>query len=399
MHHLPLKFFKLIVVAGIISLFTTCLQGQPGGAIMPAAERTTLYFPMLEGRQVALVANHSSLIGQQHLVDSLIGAGFSVVRVFSPEHGFRGTADAGELVGDAIDLVTGLPVVSLYGQNRRPQDEHLADIDLVVFDIQDVGARFYTYISTMTYVMEACARLDIPFLVLDRPNPNGFYVDGPVLEEAFSSFVGLHPVPIVHGMTVGEYARMVNGEGWLGDGLTCDLTVITVRNYSHSDFYELPVRPSPNLPNKYAVYLYPSLCLFEGTVASLGRGTEKPFQVIGHPLYPGRDYRFTPRPMPGASQPPLSGEECFGYDLTDYARRMDEHPPQLNLSWLIDFHNKLSDKTPFFNNFFNRLAGNATLQKQIEQGMSEEEIRATWQEGLDAFKLIRKKYLLYDDFE
>lgn len=399
MHHLPLKFFKLIVAAGIISLFTTCLQGQPGGAITPAAERTTLYFPMLEGRQVALVTNHSSLIGQQHLVDSLIGAGFSVVRVFSPEHGFRGTADAGELVGDAIDLVTGLPVVSLYGQNRRPQDEHLADIDLVVFDIQDVGARFYTYISTMTYVMEACARLDIPFLVLDRPNPNGFYVDGPVLEEAYISFVGLHPVPIVHGMTVGEYARMVNGEGWLGDGLTCDLTVITVRNYSHSDFYELPVRPSPNLPNKYAVYLYPSLCLFEGTVASLGRGTEKPFQVIGHPLYKVGDYRFTPRPMPGASQPPLSGEECFGYDLTDYARRMDQHPPQLNLSWLIDFYNELSEKTPFFNNFFNRLAGNATLQKQIEQGMSEEEIRATWQDGLDAFKLIRKKYLLYDDFE
>lgn len=399
MHHLPLKFFKLIVVAGMISLFTTCLQGQSGGAIIPAAERTTLYFPMLEGKQIALVANHSSLIGQQHLVDSLIGAGFSVVRVFSPEHGFRGTADAGEHVGDGIDLVTGLPVVSLYGQNRRPQDEHLADIDLVVFDIQDVGARFYTYISTMTYVMESCARLGIPFLVLDRPNPNGFYVDGPVLEEAFSSFVGLHPVPIVHGMTVGEYARMVNGEGWLGNGLQCDLTVITVRNYSHSDFYELPVRPSPNLPNKYAVYLYPSLCLFEGTVVSLGRGTEKPFQVIGHPLYPGIDYRFTPRPMPGASQPPLSGEECFGYDLTDYARRMDEHPPQLNLSWLFDFHNKLSDKTPFFNNFFNRLAGNATLRKQIEQGMSEEEIRATWQEGLDAFKLIRKKYLLYDDFE
>jgi uncharacterized protein YbbC (DUF1343 family) len=399
MHLKKMTIFKMLAPAMMLMLFTTCINGQEQKTITPGAERTTRYFPLIADKQVAVVANHSSMIEQRHLVDSLISAGMHVVRVFSPEHGFRGKADAGELVGDGIDLVTGLPVVSLYGNNRKPGEQYLADIDLVIFDIQDVGARFYTYISTMTYVMEACAALDIPVLVLDRPNPNGFYVDGPVLEEEFRSFVGLHPVPIVHGMTVGEYALMVNGEGWLEGGIRCDLTVIPVRNYTHSDFYTLPVRPSPNLPNKYAVYLYPSLCLFEGTVVSVGRGTDQPFQVIGHPLYDKGSYTFTPRSVPGATNPPLLGEKCFGFNLTDYAKNMEEHPAELNLMWLIDFYKQISPQTEFFNTFFNRLAGNSTLKQQIEEGLTAEEIRATWQPGLKAYKTIRKKYLLYDDFE
>jgi uncharacterized protein YbbC (DUF1343 family) len=394
-----ITIFKMLAPAMMLMLFTACIIGQEQKTITPGAERTTRYFPLIADKQVAVVANHSSLIGNRHLVDSLISAGMKVVRVFSPEHGFRGKADAGELVGDGIDLVTGLPVVSLYGNNRKPGEQYLADIDLVIFDIQDVGARFYTYISTMTYVMEACAALDIPVLVLDRPNPNGFYVDGPVLEEEFRSFVGLHPVPIVHGMTVGEYARMVNGEGWLEGGIRCNLTVIPVRNYTHSDFYTLPVRPSPNLPNKYAVYLYPSLCLFEGTVVSVGRGTDQPFQVIGHPLYEKGSYAFTPRSVPGANNPPLLGEKCFGINLTNYAKNMEKHPAALNLMWLIDFYKQISTQTDFFNTFFNRLAGNSTLRQQIEDGLTEEEIRASWQPGLNAYKTIRKKYLLYDDFE
>jgi uncharacterized protein YbbC (DUF1343 family) len=399
MQSLAKILLKLSFHLMILGLFSTCIHGQAPEQITPGAERTSLYFPMLQNKRIAVVANHSSLIGEQHLVDSLVRSGLQMMRVFSPEHGFRGTADAGERVNDSRDLVTGLPVVSLYGNNKKPQPKDLSDVDVVIFDIQDVGARFYTYISTMTYMMEACAAQEIPMLVLDRPNPNGFYVDGPILEKEFSSFVGLHPVPIVHGMTVGEYARMVNGEGWLENGLTCELTVIPVANYTHSDFYELPVRPSPNLPNKNAVYLYPSLCLFEGTVVSVGRGTEFPFQVIGHPQHTTGNFVFTPKSVPGAAKPPLLETKCIGYNLTGFAEKMKENPPQLNLSWLMDFHQELSDKTTFFNNFFEKLAGTAALRKQIEQGMSEEEIRASWAPGLNKYKKIRKKYLLYDDFE
>lgn len=390
---------RLILPVLLAALLSTCIHGQEPKKIIPGAERTSLYFPLIQNKRIAIVANHTSLIGEQHLVDSLIRAGMDVVKVFSPEHGFRGKADAGLKVDDAIDRVTGLPVISLYGDNKKPRETDLSDIDIIIFDIQDVGARFYTYISTMSYMMEVCAAKRLPMLVLDRPNPNGFYVDGPVLEKGFSSFVGLHPVPIVHGMTVGEYARMVNGEGWLENGLRCDLTVITVGNYSHNDFYDLPVGPSPNLPNKYAVYLYPSLCLFEGTVVSVGRGTDLPFQVIGHPQYTLGSYVFTPQPMPGATKPPLMDTKCIGLNLTAYAEAMNENPAQLNLSWLIDFHGQLADKTPFFNNFFEKLAGNGELRKQIEQGLSEEEIRESWQPKLNEFKKIRKYYLLYDDFE
>lgn len=399
MHTFIQVVFKLLIHALLIALLSTCIHAQEIKPITPGAERTSLYFSLIKDKNIALVANHSSLIGGQHLVDSLLRSGMNVIRVFSPEHGFRGKADAGEKVADAIDRVTGLPVISLYGDNKKPREQDLNDIDIVIFDIQDVGARFYTYISTMTYMMQACASSGIQMLVLDRPNPNGFYVDGPVLEQEFSSFVGLHPVPIVHGMTVGEYARMVNGEGWLENGLTCQLTVVPVGNYSHSLFYELPVSPSPNLPNKYAVYLYPSLCLFEGTIVSVGRGTEFPFQVIGHPQYTLGSYVFTPRPMPGATNPPLIETKCIGYNLTSYAEGMYDRPGQINLAWLIDFHNQLAEKSRFFNSFFEKLTGTAELRKQIEQGLSEEAIRASWQTKLDEFKRIRKKYLLYDDFE
>jgi uncharacterized protein YbbC (DUF1343 family) len=351
---------------------------------------------MLQGKRVAVVANHTSLINGAHLVDSLLNSGINIVKIFSPEHGFRGKADAGQLIDDKIDLVTGLPVISLYGKHKKPTNEDLQNVDLIVFDIQDVGARFYTYISTMTYVMEACAENEIPVIILDRPNPNGFYVDGPVLEKEFKSFVGMHPVPIVHGMTVGEYAKMVNGELWLTDSLQCDLTVIPVKNYAHGDFYELPVKPSPNLPNKFAVYLYPSLCLFEGTVVSVGRGTDYPFQVIGHPDFPSGNYIFVPRSIPGAATHPRhENDSCRGRNLIGYAREMKNNPAQLNLTWLIDYYEALKDKTNFFTDYFTLLAGTETLQKQIEEGWTEEQIRESWQPGLDEFKPIRKKYLLY----
>jgi uncharacterized protein YbbC (DUF1343 family) len=394
MKHLSLT----ITLIAALQLFVFSQQNKP--AIITGAEQTDLYFPLLKNKNVAVVANHTSLIGKAHLVDSLVSAEISVVKVFSPEHGFRGKADAGEKVDDKIDLVTGLPIISLYGSDKKPKPEDLENIDVVIFDIQDVGARFYTYISTMTYVMEACAENGIPVIVLDRPNPNGFYVDGPVLEQEYKSFVGMHPVPIVHGMTVGEYAQMVNGEYWLQDSVQCELTVIPVKNYSHNDFYELPVKPSPNLPNKYAVYLYPSICLFEGTVVSVGRGTDYPFQVIGHPDFLLGSYFFVPRSIPGAAtNPKYQGQHCNGQNLIGYAKEMKNNPAQLNLSWLINYHQELKDKTDFFTSYFEKLAGTAELRKQIEDGMTEEQIRESWQPGLEQFKQIRKKYLIYEDFE
>jgi len=395
----PYRSIKILIPFLLVFSFSYCIQGQPAKVITPGAWRTSLYFPLLKNKSIAIVANHTATIGEQHLVDTLLHAGFDVKRVFSPEHGFRGMADAGQKVDDAIDRVTGLPIISLYGDNKKPRLQDLEDVDIVIFDIQDVGARFYTYISTMTYMMDACAQKNIPLIVLDRPNPNGFYVDGPVLEKEFASFVGLHPVPVVHGMTVGEYAQMVNGEGWLESGLKCDLKIIPVGSYTHRDFYELPLKPSPNLPNKFAVYLYPSLCLFEGTVVSVGRGTELPFQVIGHPYFVAGSYFFTPRSMPGATKPPYMDTPCYGMNLMDFASNMKENPAQIHLFWLITFHQHLKDNTRFFNNFFDKLAGNSELRKQIEQGMSEEEIRASWQPGLAKFKETRKKYLLYEDFE
>jgi len=366
------------------------------GKITVGAEQTALYFPLLQGKKIGVVANQTSLVNGVHLVDSLLHAGFDVVKVFGPEHGFRGNAADGEHIANDRDPKTGLPVISLYGNNRKPSAESLDGLDLVIFDIQDVGTRFYTYISTMSYMMEACAENNVDFMVLDRPDPNGDFVDGPVLEPAFSSFVGLHPVPVVHGMTVGEYAQMVNGEGWLKDAKQCHLTVIPVENYTHQTLYQLPVAPSPNLPNMTAIYLYPSLCFFEGTIISVGRGTDAPFQVIGHPDFGIGSYAFTPESIPGVSEhPPYEGEVCYGQSLQGYAKEVVMKERRLHLDLLISYYNYFKDKESFFKPYFTKLAGTEKLQQQIEAGKTEAEIRDSWQNELDKFKVIRAKYLLY----
>ena len=363
------------------------------------AERLDLYLPLLRDRRVGLVVNQSSRVGERHLVDVLLENGIAVQRIFSPEHGFRGTADAGEKVDSGTDARTGLPIVSLYGKNRRPTAAQYAGLDYLVFDIQDVGARFYTYISTLHYVLDLAAELRIPVLVLDRPNPNGHYVDGPVLDPAFRSFVGMHPVPVVHGMTVGEYAQLINGEGWLTDGRQVALTVIPVANYTHQTPYSLPVAPSPNLPNDRAIQLYPSLCLLEPTNVSVGRGTDKQFQVLGaRALTPPKfSYRFIPKPGPGAKHPKLEGEVLYGRDYTTVPVAELRAHARLDLDYLLTFYAAYPDKADFFTNaaFFDKLAGNATLRQQLISGVSEAEIRASWEPALSAFKATRRRYLLY----
>jgi uncharacterized protein YbbC (DUF1343 family) len=346
-----------------------------------------------------MVVNQTSTIGERHLVDSLLAAGMVIKKIFAPEHGFRGQADAGEKVSDGKDAQTGIPIASLYGAKRKPGAEDLAGIDLMIFDIQDVGARFYTYISTMHYIMEACAENNIPMLILDRPNPNGHYVDGPVLDTStYRSFVGMHPIPTVHGMTIGEYAQMVNGEGWLAGDQTCKLTVIPCENYRHDRPYVLPIKPSPNLPNNRSIYLYPSICLFEGTVFSLGRGTTSQFQVIGAPDYPETDFSFTPISRPGAKYPKHENKTCYGLDLTTLDPEQIFAERQLNLSYLLDIYQRYPNKDDFFLNsdFFEKLAGNNQLRKQLIAGKSEAAIRASWEPALSQFKEMRKKYLLYD---
>jgi uncharacterized protein YbbC (DUF1343 family) len=363
------------------------------------AEKTEEWLPLLKNKSVALVANHTSLIHKTHLADTLISLQVKLKKVFAPEHGFRGMADAGEKVSSSVDKKTGLPIISLYGANKKPTKEQLQDVDVVIFDIQDVGARFYTYISTMTYVMDACAQQNITFIVLDRPNPNGHYVDGPVLKPEFSSFVGLHKIPIVHGMTVGEYAQMVNGEMWLEGKKKCDLKVITCDNYTHNDFYQIDVPPSPNLTTMSSIYLYPSLCLFEGTPVSVGRGTERPFTMIGLPGFNKGEFSFTPKSGPGSKQPLYENKECRGFDLLLFGDSFIRNNGSLYLYWLISFYEQSPEKEKFFNNFFDKLAGNAELKKQIIAGKSEDEIRASWTNDLNQFKAVRKKYLLYKDFE
>lgn len=381
-----------------------CLAQQPGmsgsrrdPSIVTGAERTALYLPLLKDKRVAVVTNQTGIIGDTHLVDSLLALHVKVVRVFAPEHGFRGTADAGEHVRDEKDKRTGLPVVSLYGNNKKPKPEQLKDVDVLVFDIQDVGVRFYTYISTLHYVMEAAAEAHKPLVVLDRPDPNGFYVDGPVLDTAYASFVGMDPVPLVYGMTMGEYARMLNGEKWLAHGVPCELTVVPCLGYDHGTYYELPIAPSPNLPTMAAVYLYPSLGLFEGTVVSVGRGTDRPFQCIGYPGCSIGSYGFTPRAMPGAKDPPYKDQPCTGIDLQEYGGFFTRLEPQVHLTWLIGSFQAAADKKAFFNSFFDRLAGGPQLRQQVMAGQDEEHIRASWAPALDAFKRTRAKYLLYDD--
>lgn len=370
-----------------------------GSPLFTGADQFSKFMPLLKNKRVALVANQTSVVGYRHLADSLLNAGVKLVKIFAPEHGFRGEAEAGASIKSGKDILTGLQVISLYGQHKIPTREDLTDVDVVIFDIQDVGARFYTYISTLSYVLESCARYNVEIMVLDRPNPNGYYVDGPVLKKEFTSFVGLHPIPIVHGMTMAEYALMVNGEGWLPDGLKCKLTTIQMIGYTHADRYILPIHPSPNLPDMAAIYLYPSLCLFEGTVVSVGRGTSSPFSVIGHPDYPDHAFSFVPQRIKGvAESPPHMGKTCYGLNLLSKAGSIYENG-RLELQWLLEMYKELPDKAAFFNNFFDKLAGSSELRKQIEAGKSEAEIRQSWQADLSRFKQIRKKYLLYPDFE
>jgi len=369
------------------------------GDITTGAEQTSSYLPLLKGKTIAVVANHTSFINQTHLVDSLLSLGIHIKCVFAPEHGFRGEAGAGEKIESQKDK-TGLAVVSLYGKHLKPTREDLKDVNVVLFDIQDAGVRFYTYISTMQYVMEACAENNIEMMVLDRPNPHGFYVDGPVLKKEFRSFIGLNSVPVVYGLTIGEYANMINEEGWLKDGMKCRLKVISLQRYSHRDLYQLPIKPSPNLPNMTAVYLYPSVCFFEGTKVSLGRGTTLPFQVIGYPGFKEGDTSFTPHAIAGvASDPPYRDTLCNGIRLTGFEELYPKTANRINLSWLKSLYDSYPDKQNFFIPFINKLAGNAKLQEQIKSGLSEDSIRKSWQRDIDQYRQIRKKYLLYEDFE
>jgi len=373
----------------------------PAPQIVVAANQTDRYLELLADKNVAVVGNHTTVIfkdgngeSHTHLVDSLLSLGIRITQVFAPEHGFRGDADAGEKIADSRDPQTNLPVISLYGSNFKPSPEQLEGVDVVLFDIQDVGVRFYTYLSTMHYVMESCAENGIPVVVLDRPNPNGHYVDGPLVEPGYETFVGLHPVPVVYGMTIGEYAKMINGEKWLKDQVQCDLTVIPLEGYTHESDYSLPLRPSPNLPNDKSINLYSSLCLFEGTNVNVGRGTDKQFQVFGSPDLPSEsyDYSFVPQPNFGAKTPKHQGKTCYGLDLSQ-----TPDLSSLNFSWVIEAYQQTADQENFFRHpkHFDRLAGSAKLREQIVEGKPLSEIQANWAEGLSSFKEIRKKYQMY----
>lgn len=361
--------------------------------VQTGAEQTALYLPYLKGKRVGLVVNQTSTIGKTHLADTLLSHGVKITVIFAPEHGFRGDADAGAHISNSVDSKTGLPILSLYGKNKKPSPDYLKNVDVVLFDIQDVGVRFYTYSSTMHYVMEACAEQKIPMLLLDRPNPIGYLIDGPVLEEKFKSFVGMNTIPISHGLTLGEYAKMINGEKWLKNGVQAEVKIIPVKNYDRNQFYSLPVKPSPNLPNDQSIKLYPFICLFEGTTVSQGRGTHMPFQVIGAPYYPNKSFSFTPVPIPGMSmEPPHKNEVCYGKDLRNL-----ELKENFTLQYLLDFYQASGQKEKFFNNFFKSLAGTDELQKQVMAGKTEAQIRASWEPGLIAYKKMRQQYLLYPD--
>ncbi len=385
-------FFTLLVLTySVLTAHSSLAQIQTG------ADQTNLYVSTLQGKRVGLVVNHTSVIrragGYTHLVDSLKALGITMKTIFAPEHGFRGQASAGEKINNGIDVKTGIRIISLYGENRKPTPTQLDSLDVVVFDIQDVGTRFYTYISTMHYVMEACAEASKPLVILDRPNPNGYLIDGPVLDPAFKSFVGMHPIPIAHGLTVGELARMINGEKWLPGGRQCPLTVVPIKNYSHAMTYDLPFAPSPNLPNRQSILLYPSLCFFEGTVVSVGRGTDKQFQVIGSPNPKNGSYQFTPVDKPGAVNPPQEGQLCYGLDLS----KIDARKQGFTLNYLIAFYERSPEKDKFFlkGNFIDKLYGSDQLRKQIIAGVSEKAIRNSWEPALKAYKVKRKGYLLY----
>jgi len=423
-----IKFCQILLFVFLINSLTAQNKSAANNAagtksIIPGAERLSVYVPLLKGKRIAVFANQTSMVGNTHLVDTLIKLGVNIKVIFGPEHGFRGTADAGEKVSNTIDEKTGIPIVSMYGSKRRPSAEDLKDIDIMIFDIQDVGARFYTYISSLEDLLEACLEHHIPLLLLDRPNPNGFYIDGPVLDRKFRSYVGMEPVPIVYGMTIGEYARMIAGEKWLSEKannvysyyLTAHnspdtpfhFLVIKCQNYTHKSLYQLPVRPSPNIPDMQSVYLYPSTCFFEGTVFSEGRGTATPFQVFGHPSLPKNLYAFTPQPNEGAKSSKHYGIVCYGWNLSgskeEVLKKVDG---RIQLKWLIEAYKMFPDKDSFFiapksgkatEYHFNRLAGNEILMQQVKSGKSEAEIEKSWEPELEKFRLIRKKYLLYED--
>ncbi len=366
---------------------------------MTGAEQTDRYLNLLENKRVGLVVNQTSVIGKSHLVDTLHKLKINIVSIFAPEHGFRGDADAGADIINSIDPSTKIPIVSIYGKKKAPDSLDLAKVDIIVFDIQDVGVRFYTYISTLQYVMEACAQYGKPLLVLDRPNPNGYYIDGPVLDKDFTSFVGMQSIPVVHGLTVGEYATMLNGEKWLKDSLRCNLQIMTCRNYNHKLLYELPVNPSPNLTTMNAIFLYPTLCFFEGTIVSVGRGTDMPFQVFGYPGSLRGTFTFTPKVNTGNRTPLYLNKACTGFDLSRYNVGYYLNKRSLFLNYIIEMYQTSLDKPKFFNDFFDKLAGTDKLRKDIIAGKNEAEIRASWQEDIKKYKAIRKKYLLYPDFE
>jgi uncharacterized protein YbbC (DUF1343 family) len=386
-------FCKISFLLFSFLIFATNAFSIKPKAIIPGAYQMNLYLPQIAGKNVALVVNHTSMVGEVHLADTLLNRGVQIKKYFAPEHGFRGNADAGAHINNEVDQKTGLPIISLYGKHKKPTKEDLAGIDLVIFDIQDVGTRFYTYISTLQYVLEACAENNVPLMVLDRGNPNGKFIDGPVLDRKFISFVGINPIPLLHGCTIGELAKMFNGEKWLNNGIICQLSVIPVKNYHHSDPVHITIAPSPNLPNDQSISLYPSLCLFEGTNVSVGRGTDKQFQVVGTNIPGLGDYQFTPVPKPGAMDPPLKNQVCYGFDLS----KIDASNLGLNLKYLFYFFDKSGKKELFFTSpsFFDKLAGTDQLRLQMLAGKTEEEIRASWQESLNEYKKMRKKYLIY----
>jgi len=388
------RIFLIISLSALVVFSIGCSETDKTPT--PGASQIDLYKHLIAGKSVAIVANQTSMVENTHLVDTLLRIGIDVSVIFAPEHGFRDLADAGDEIRDGRDPATGVRIISLYGGHVKPTPEDLNGIETVLFDIQDVGVRFYTYISTLHYVMEACGENNVKCIVLDRPNPNGFYFDGNIADTAYRSFVGMHPVPVVHGMTVGEYAQMLDGEGWLQNSVKCDLTVIKCTEYTHNTLYEIPIRPSPNLPNQNSIYLYPSICWFEGTNISLGRGTPYPFQVYGSPELPDRGFSFTPESVPGAKNPPLLGEKCYGTDLRDAIKDKIVPSPGINLEWIISTYYEFADKEKFFTDYFDVLAAGPTLRKQIQRGMSSEEIRASWKEGLESFERIREKYLLYE---
>lgn len=386
-----IRFVFGFVLFGLVACKAQPVQEKlPSNLPVTGADQVNLLLPKLKGKRVALTVNHTSLIGKTHLADSLKNLGVNIVKIFGPEHGFRGNAADGELVSDSMDIKSGIPLVSLYGKNKKPTVQQLADVDVVVFDIQDVGTRFYTYIGTMHYVMEACAESNKKVIILDRPNPNDF-VDGPMNDKPLKSFVAMHTIPIAHGLTVGELAQMLNGEGWLLNKVKCDIEIITIKNWKHSDPYNLPIGPSPNLPNNQAIQLYPSICLFEGTVISLGRGTTFPFQVLGNPELKQLPFTFTPVTIKGvAVKPPHENKLCYGIDL-----RKDKPARKIDLSYVLKMYSLYPDKEKFFTSYFDILAGSPTLQQQIKDGLNEDQIRASWQQELDKFKTLREKYLLY----